>query len=88
MCAARRLKDSGEPRRFIPGDRVTPREEHDHPEDPIGTVMVRLATDELLVDFPDAGGEIYLDEHLDLVQAAPPGWQPPPPVPEIEVPRD
>ncbi|MGH4035278.1 hypothetical protein ACQB60_40930 [Actinomycetota bacterium Odt1-20B] len=88
MCAAQRLKDSDEPRRFIPGDRVRPREDTDHPEDPIGTVMVRLDTHELLVDFPRAGGEIYLDEHLDLVQAAPPGWKPPPPAPETEVHRD
>ncbi|MGP4089951.1 hypothetical protein [Streptomyces sp. KR55] len=53
-------------RRFVPGDRVRPRGETDHPEDPVGTVLTRVATGELLVDFPLAGGEMYLDEELDL----------------------
>ncbi|MBB5109440.1 hypothetical protein [Streptomyces spectabilis] len=37
-----------------------------------------MATDELLVHFPAAGGEVYLDDELDLIEAAPPDWQPPP----------
>ncbi|MFJ9412569.1 hypothetical protein ACIRPT_00225 [Streptomyces sp. NPDC101227] len=76
-----RLTDAPPARRFVPGDRVTPREATDHPEDPVGTVMTRVSTDELLVDFPLAGGEMYLDEELDLVEPAPPGWIPPPPAP-------
>ncbi|GGV53554.1 hypothetical protein GCM10010245_84610 [Streptomyces spectabilis] len=78
MSGTRRLNDADGPRRFTPGDQVRPREATDHPEDPIGTVMVRMATDELLVHFPAAGGEVYLDDELDLIEAAPPDWQPPP----------
>ncbi|MFE1774207.1 hypothetical protein [Streptomyces sp. NPDC059008] len=74
-----RLTGSPAPRRFVPGDQVTPREATDHPEDPVGTVMTRVSTGELLVAFPLAGGEMYLDEELDLVEPAPPGWTPPPP---------
>ncbi|MCX3063770.1 hypothetical protein [Streptomyces beihaiensis] len=62
----------------MPGDRVRPKEATDHPEDPVGTVMVRISTGELLVDFPLAGGEMYLDEELDLVEPEPPGRRPPP----------
>ncbi|WP_338704049.1 hypothetical protein V2W30_39840 (plasmid) [Streptomyces sp. Q6] len=39
--------------------------------------MTRVSTGELLVDFPLAGGEMYLDEELELVESAPPGWKPP-----------
>ncbi|MBW5424105.1 hypothetical protein GKQ77_21475, partial [Streptomyces sp. BG9H] len=53
---------------------MTPREATDHPEDLIGTVIVRVATGELLVDFPQAGGEMYLDEELEMIKPAPPGW--------------
>ncbi|AZM57243.1 hypothetical protein DMA15_35690 [Streptomyces sp. WAC 01529] len=60
---------------------MTPREATDHPEDLVGTVIVRVATGELLVDFPQAGGEMYLDEELELMEPAPPGWTPPPPIP-------
>lgn len=61
-------------RRYRPGDQVRPREETDHPEDPVGTVLVRISTGELSVRFPLAGVEMYLDQELDLVEEAPPDW--------------
>ncbi|MGW0538607.1 hypothetical protein [Streptomyces sp. NPDC003032] len=81
MSGTERLTPSSTPRRFTPGDQVTPREATDHPEDPVGTVIARISTGELLVDFPEAGGEMYLDEELELIELAPPGWTPPPPIP-------
>lgn len=77
MSGTERLTDSTPHRRYAPGDKVTPREATDHPEDPVGTVVARMSTDELLVDFPQAGGEVYLDEEVELIEPAPPGCTPP-----------
>ncbi|MGW3952459.1 hypothetical protein ACWEKM_16385 [Streptomyces sp. NPDC004752] len=65
-------------RRFTPGDRVRPRGETDHPEDPVGTVLTPagsvltpVATRQFLADLPLADGELYLDEERDLSGAHP-----------------
>ncbi|MFE6887320.1 hypothetical protein [Streptomyces sp. NPDC057694] len=71
-----RLSEGLASRRYKPGDRVRPKEETDHPEDPVGTVLVRISTGELSVRFPLAGVEMYLDHELDLVENAPPNWAP------------
>lgn len=68
-----RLSGASAARRYKPGDRVRPRDT-DHPEDPVGTVLVRISTGELSVQFPLSGVEMYLDQELELVEEAPPNW--------------
>ncbi|MYQ48769.1 hypothetical protein GTW40_27685 [Streptomyces sp. SID4985] len=46
------------------GDRVTPVGDSDHPEDPIGKVVMITAYGEVIVNFPQAGPEVYAPDEL------------------------
>ncbi|MFD8914752.1 hypothetical protein [Streptomyces sp. NPDC059575] len=50
--------------RWFVGDRVTPVGDSDHPEDPIGKVVMITAYGEVIVHFPQAGSEVYAPDEL------------------------
>jgi hypothetical protein len=46
------------------GDKVTPAVPTDHPEDPVGEVVMITANGGVMVKFPLAGAEVYSPEEL------------------------
>lgn len=46
------------------GDRVTPVVPTDHPEDPVGEVVMITANGGVMVKFPLAGAEVYSPDEL------------------------
>lgn len=51
------------PQRSV-GDRVTPVGDYDHFEDPVGKVVMVTAYGEVIVNFPQAGSEVYASDEL------------------------
>ncbi|MEV5982816.1 hypothetical protein [Streptomyces sp. NPDC052114] len=49
---------------WVVGDRVAAAVETDHPEDPIGEVVMITADGGIVVNFPQAGAEIYGPDEL------------------------
>ncbi|MEU6622023.1 hypothetical protein ABZ926_14815 [Streptomyces litmocidini] len=53
------------------GDRVTPTVNTDHPEDPVGEVVMVTANGGVLVKFPGAGAEVYRPDELTAAPGDP-----------------
>ena len=53
------------------GDRVTVTVPTDHPEDPVGEVVMLTTFGEVVVKFPKAGTEIHPPNHLTRAPRAP-----------------